>query len=171
MLSRLPVLAPIGWRLDCEAASETRPLNNTTPQKTAPQKPLPREAAALFQEVSLPRTTTACVQITCDPRRSDTLRARLAHRCFQLSRRDEYKRASGQRSRRRDCSASTGRSWPRAVRKAAVAKRLRIPNPPRVVPLPRTHPKDTTKGGIAPPSRFATAAFEPMQKWCLDFCT
>jgi len=56
MLSRLPVMAPIGWRLDCEAPTETRPLINTAPQKTAPQKPPPRETAALFKEVSLPRT-------------------------------------------------------------------------------------------------------------------
>ena len=53
MLSRLPVLAPIGWRIETEDAMDTHPQNTqTAAHKTTPSKPAANKSAEdLFQDV------------------------------------------------------------------------------------------------------------------------
>ena len=51
MLSRLPVLAPIGWRIETEDAVHTH--LQTATHKTTPSKPVPNNSAEdVFQEVT-----------------------------------------------------------------------------------------------------------------------
>jgi len=54
MLSRLPVLAPIGWRIETEHAMDTHPQKTqTAAHKTTPSKPVANKSAEdLFQEVT-----------------------------------------------------------------------------------------------------------------------